>query len=229
MSLDILSYTKRRVRELEEEKLNIRFYEENAYLLLMPLENVLNQAGVSVSSIPVDFIFSSSGLLNDRSLRVFDVLGLDKTKVLKGMDAQSYTDFFLKTDAALKKIGLSINMKMNGEQRRHFDELAYQMEEDKPQEVEITSFADWKKIVKRIVFNGVERHVIPYLANKYEDVLNKAVSDVMKMCNNVRLSDDEIRKYIILSLESQGLELFNLREVDWESFEHFKRRTRGRK
>lgn len=229
MSLDILSYTKKRVQELEEEKLSIRFYEENAYLLLMPLEDLLNQTRVSISKIPVDFIFASNGLLNDRSLRVFDVLGLDKTKVPKGMDMQSYADFFLKIDAALKKIGLSINMKMNEEQRRHFDELAYQMEEDKPQEMKITSFADWKKIVKRIVFTGVARHVIPYLADKYEDVLNKTVSDVMRMCNNVRLSDDEIRKCIISSLESQGLELFNLREVDWESFEHFKRRTRGRK
>lgn len=229
MSLDILSYTKRRVKELEEEKLNIRFYEENAYLLLMPLEDLLSQASVSISRIPVDFIFTSKGLLNDRKLRVFDVLGLDKTKVPEGMDMQSYADFFLKIDDSLKKIGLSINMRMNDEQRRHFDELAYQMEEDKPQEMEITTFADWRKIVKRIVFNGVARHVIPYLVDKYEDVLNKTTDDVMKMCNNVRLSDAEIKKCIILSLESQGLELFNLREVDWESFEHFKRRTRGRK
>ncbi len=228
MSMDILSYTKKRVLELEKEKQNIKFYEENIPLLLMPLEDLLGQTELSLSMLPIDFIFSLNGQLSDRTLRVFDILGLDKTRVPKEVDASEYAEFLLNIDASLNRIGLSINMKMNAEQRKHFNELAYQIEADKTQEVVITSFISWEKIVKRIVFAGVESHVVSYLENKDRDILTTTTREVMKMCNNIRLSDYEIKDRIVSILESQGLEIFNLREVDWEEFEHFKRKTRKR-
>ncbi len=215
MSMDIYNYTKNKVEELEKEKESIKYFQERELLLTLTLDEFLYLLRGTTVSISADFIFEFHGLENSRELYVFDMIGLGE-----GMDDDNahLLDFVEET---LKIAGFSINMQMNKEQRERFDALVREKERKNLKPRLIENISTWERIVKRIAFESVPDSAVLYLENLHKDVLNDMTDRVVEKTNKYRVSDEEIQTIMTEYLKELELDLFKLRQFNWESVENY--------
>lgn len=215
MSMDIYNYTKNKVEQLEKEKKSITYFQERELLLTLTLDEFLYLVRGTTISMSADSVFSFHGLENSRELYVFDMIGLGD---VKDDDNANLLDFVEET---LKIAELSINMKMNREQRERFDALVREKERNNLKPRLIENISTWEGIVKRIAFKSVPDSAVLYLENLYKDVLKDMTDRVIEKTNKYRVSDEEIQTIMTEYLKELELDLFKLRQFNWESVENY--------
>ena len=215
MSMDIYNYTKNKVEQLEKEKKSITYFQERELLLTLTLDEFLYLVRGTTISMSADSVFSFHGLENSRELYVFDMIGLGD---VKDDENAHLLDFVEKT---LKIAELSINMKMNREQRERFDALVREKERNNLKPRLIENISTWEGIVKRIAFKSVPDSAVLYLENLHKDILKDMTDRVIEKTNKYRVSDEEIQTIMTEYLKELALDLFKLRQFDWQSVENY--------
>ena len=215
MSMDIYNYTKNKVEQLEKEKKSITYFQERELLLTLTLDEFLYLVRGTTISMSADSVFSFHGLENSRELYVFDMIGLGDVKDDENAHLLKYVE------KTLKIAELSINMKMNREQRERFDALVREKERNNLKPRLIENISTWEGIVKRIAFKSVPDSAVLYLENLHKDILKDMTDRVIEKTNKYRVSDEEIQTIMTEYLKELELDLFKLRQFDWESVENY--------
>ena len=112
-------------------------------------------------------------------------------------------------------------MKMNREQRERFDALVREKERNNLKPRLIENISTWEEIVKRIAFKSVPDSAVLYLENLHKDILKDMTDRVIEKTNKYRVSDEEIQTIMTEYLKELELDLFKLRQFDWESVENY--------
>lgn len=227
MKSDIVTYTQKKIEELELIKKNVKFYQENEDRVILPLDALFINSGITPTSIPVDFILSLHGFESSRRLYVFDILDIrdTKDKIPEYMSEKSYQKFLTEVNEALLTIGFSVDMKMSSEQREYYDKFVREREAEMPFFEEI-SYSSWCTLIKGIVFSTVPESARPFLCQKYAELLNEMTEDIISKCEGKRTERTTLRRYIDSFLASKNINISELRQFSWEEVEKSKGRKR---
>lgn len=222
MDADIVTYTKRKIEELEEVKECSIFYSEHEDILTMPLEEFFSTSLYS-KSISREFLMRLHKTPMTRLLYVFDFLDIRNIReaLPVGVDRDTYDAFLSFVNKYLSTLRLSVDMKMDDDQRKYFD-LVVRKREIEAQSV-ISSFDVWLNIIEDLIFSSMPDGAREFLTKKYAEVLFYLTESIMEICHNRRLSDEEIRIQIGEILKERGMRIFDLRKIDWEEIELDKR------
>lgn len=220
---------KKKIEELEKEKASIAFYEDNTELLTSPVACLFEQVKIYPEIIPVDFVLSLHNMEASRDIYVFDLIDIidTKGKYPVNLDPKDYMFFAYTVDNALRKVNLSASMKMNQEQREHFDECVRKKEQESQVPKELP-FSAWFKIISKMIFVSTPDIAKDFLAKKHEEEIITLTRAVKLKCHNLRLSNSKIIEYLEEAMRENNINYSSLRKFTWGEYEKEKTRMKIR-